>query len=212
MWVAWSVLGLLYAAAPLFAWCRIARTRQAGPAVAVALLAAAGLLVAAQHGLVEVPRPDAHFLFALAAAALIAVGLAVERAQEGPGPEEWSHRRRGTAGLLAVQVVLALSGGLLYALVNNGASLPPASALPPLPDGLTVISQDAGCGSGNCFRTQVIGSTAGLSRDGIVRRLNLPHETCRANGWLFDRRDRCVGVQASDGRIVRYVSLSDLVG
>ncbi|MEU3833292.1 hypothetical protein [Streptomyces microflavus] len=42
----WSLLGVLFAAVPLIAWSRIARTRGVGYATSAVLFAAGGLLVA----------------------------------------------------------------------------------------------------------------------------------------------------------------------
>jgi hypothetical protein len=207
----WFLLGLVFAVVPPLTWGLIARTRQAGPTVGVALAACAGLLVAVQHGWVSAPRADAHLLHVPVAALLIAFGVGLERHQEGPGGSEWARRRSGVTGLLAAQFALTLCGALLYALTLS-AEVPPERAVPRLPAGLTVLSESSGCGSGNCYRLLEIGSTTGLTGEGIVRALGRPHETCRANGWLIDRRDLCTGVTVEGGRVKLYVTLADLVG
>ncbi|GAA0687731.1 hypothetical protein GCM10010193_47100 [Kitasatospora atroaurantiaca] len=207
----WSALGLLFAAVPLIAWAMVARTRQAGPVVGVALLACAGLLVAVQHGWVSASRADAHAVYVPVTGLLIGFGVLLERHQEGPGQGRWVHRRSGAVGLLVAQLALTLCGCALYVLMLAEPSEPPSARdVPKLPPGLTVVSQNSGCGTSNCYRTLVIGSTTGLSPDGIVHALGRPHETCRPNGWLLDRRDLCIGVTASDERVVLYVALNGL--
>ncbi|MDX3852755.1 hypothetical protein [Streptomyces sp. AK02-01A] len=205
-----TALGLLFAAVPLIAWGMVARTRVIGSVFGAVLLACAGLLIAVQHGWVPAHRVDAHALYALGTALLVAFGGSLERRLEGRAPAEWVHRRNGAVGLLGTQIALTLCGCLLYVAVA-GASVPSARAVPPLPPGLTVLARHSGCGSGNCYRLLEIGSTSRLSREEIVRKLDRPHETCRPNGWLLDRRDLCVGVDDSGDQIRLYVTLSDLM-
>ncbi|MFE3017420.1 MFS transporter [Streptomyces sp. NPDC059256] len=212
MWLA--VLGLIFAAVPPIAWWRLARTRLIGWAVAVPLLMGAAVLVAVQHGWVIGLRADAHLVYAVAGTALIVCGCAWEHHQEGPGSRAWAHRRNGAIGLLGTLLAVTGAGSLLYALLMTEASMPSARAVPPLPAGLTVLSETSSCGSGNCYRLLEIGSTNGLSRDEIVRTLDRPRETCRPNGWLLDRRDLCIGVDDSEdprGRVLLYVTLSNLL-
>ncbi|MFF0445633.1 hypothetical protein ACFYT4_04280 [Streptomyces sp. NPDC004609] len=205
----WVALGLLYAAVPLVAWWLLARTRRIGPPVGAVLLTGAVVLVAVQHGWIPTYRADAHLVYAVCAALLLAVGTTLEGRYAGQGPEVWARRRSKAVGLVGVQLALTVCGSVLYSLALE-ASLPPMRAVPPLPPGLTVVGHHSSCGSGSCFRQLEIGSTTGLSREEIIRTLDRPHETCRANGWLLDRRDLCIGVDDSDERRVRiYVSLSN---
>ncbi|MEU9128653.1 MFS transporter [Kitasatospora sp. NPDC048540] len=208
----WSALGLLFAAVPPAAWWLLARTRQTGPVVAVALAAAAGALLAVQHGWTPVGRADAHLLYALVAVVLIVGGVLLERQQEGPGRDRWIRRRRAATGLLAAQLAVTLLGSLLYVLTTAEPSGPPSARdVPQLPPGLVELSQQTGCGTGNCFRLVVVGSTTGLSPAETARALGRPKETCRPNGLLLDRRKLCVGVRATEERVVLYVTLSGLL-
>ncbi|MGW0853823.1 MFS transporter [Streptomyces sp. NPDC002690] len=213
--LAWTLVGLAYAVLPLLVWWRMARTPLVGTAVAVALAAVGGLLVAVQHlWLTVVPRPDAHLVFAVVAPLIVAAGVVWERSEEGPAPDQdsWTIRRNGAIGVLGTQFALTLVASLLYALVLTGASTPSASAIPVLPAGLTVESQSEGCGSSNCYRLLTIGSESGLSYQEIVRRLGITHEKCRPNGWLLDRRDLCIGLNPNRANQVEmYVTLSDLI-
>ncbi|MFI6288506.1 hypothetical protein ACIBCM_27800 [Streptomyces sp. NPDC051018] len=203
----WVAAGLLFAVVPLVAWWLLARTRRIGPPVAAVLLAGAVVLVAV-HGWISAYRADAHLVHAVGAALLIAVGTALERRHAGPGTRAWAGNRSAATGLLGVHLALTVCGSVLYSLALE-ASLPSARAVPALPPDLTVVGKRSGCGSGSCFHELEIGSTRGLSREEIIRALDRPHETCRPNGWLLDRRDLCVGVDDSDATTVRlYVSLS----
>lgn len=208
----WSVLGILFAAAPLVVWRMIARSRGVGLTIGGFLLAEACLLVAAQQGWLSVPRADAHLIHSVLAPLIVAFGAVLEHGEKGPGPAEWIPRRNGAIGFLGTQFALILVASLLYVLLNSeGSDAPPASAVPDLPPGLTVVSQGTGCGSGGCYRTVRIGSTENLSRQEIIRRLNRPHESCRPNGWLLDRRDLCIGVTDNGQYPVLYLSLSNLI-
>ncbi|MFI1227364.1 MULTISPECIES: MFS transporter [unclassified Streptomyces] len=208
----WTLLGLLFAAVPLIVWTRIARTRGAGIAVGAALFAAGALLVAVQHGgVTAIPRADGHLLFAVLTPLLVIVGVRLERAQAGPAPETWERRRSTSVGVLGTQFALTLAGSLLAFLLAGEASVPSAEDVPELPPGLTVVSEGSGCGSSSCARSVTVGSRDGLTAAEIVRRLDRPHETCRANGWLLDRRPLCVGVREANGKVQLYVSLGNLI-
>ncbi|MFF3751482.1 MFS transporter [Streptomyces sp. NPDC002018] len=216
-----GVLGLLFAAVPLIAWGKMARTPGVGSAVGAALLVCACLLIAVQHGRVFAYKAEAHALYAVFAALLIAFGRKLERDREAPGTAEGSRRWNWAVGLLRLHLAFTVCGCLLYALLQTEASMPSSRDIPPLPAGLTVLSRGGHCGSSSCAHLLKIGSTTGLSRDEILRKLNRPHETCRPNGWLLDRRDLCIGVQEvsnqygtvdDPGDHVRlYVSLSGLL-
>ncbi|MET9928915.1 MULTISPECIES: MFS transporter [unclassified Streptomyces] len=209
----WSLLGLLFAAVPLIAWARTARTRTTGLAVGGVLLAAGALLVAVQHGWdAGIPRADAHLLLGVAAPAVIWCGVRLERAQEGPESEEWARRRSRSVGLLGTHFGLTLVGCLLAFLLAGGAAVPPAEHVPDLPPGLTVLSEGSSCGSSSCTRSVTVGSRDGLTNAEIRHRLgHSPSWTCRPNGWLLDRRDRCVGVTEVGGKVQLNVTLSDLI-
>ncbi|WP_299530067.1 MFS transporter [uncultured Streptomyces sp.] len=209
--VLWTLVGVAYAAVPPIAWWKLTRVRGTGIAVAVPLVAGALLLVAVQHGWVVTHRADAHLVHAVLAPLVVAGGALLERARVGPFPEEWAPRVNGAIGVLGMQFALTAVLCLLYVVMGSGASVPPSSAVPALPAGLTVVREGESCGSSICSRVVVVGSTEGLSRSEILRRLDRPHETCRPNGRLLDRRPLCVGVRNDGEDVVMYVSLSDLV-
>ncbi|WP_018489533.1 MULTISPECIES: hypothetical protein [unclassified Streptomyces] len=209
----WSPLGLLFATVPVLAWARTARTRNGGTAVGAVLAAAGALLVAVQHGWVTgIPRADAHLLFGVTTPLVIWCGVRWERARRGPASEEWERRRSRSAGVLGAYAGLTVVGSLVAFLLAGEANVPPKEAVPALPPGLVALSEDTSCGSSSCARTVIVGSRDGLTNAEIVRRLDHPSGwTCRANGWLLDRRDLCVNVAEVNGEVRLNVSLSDLI-
>ncbi|MEV5617827.1 MFS transporter [Streptomyces bacillaris] len=209
----WPLLGLLFAAVPVLVWARTARTRDRGTAVGAVLAVAGALLVSVQHGWVTgIPRADAHLLFGVTAPLVIWCGVRWERARRGPASEEWERRRSRSVGVLGAYVGLTVVGSLVAFLLAGEANVPPKEAVPALPPGLVALSEDTSCGSSSCARTVTVGSRDGLTNTEIIRRLDHPSGwTCRANGWLLDRRDLCVNVAEVNGEVQLNVSLSDLI-
>ncbi|MGP3635851.1 hypothetical protein ACTU45_21220 [Streptomyces sp. 24-1644] len=204
-----TILGILFAVAPAVVWMTIARTRATGLAIGGALLAGAGALVSVQQGWIGAPRPDAHLVFTVLAPLLIACGAGLEGRHEDSPPPEWIPRRNGAIGFLGTQFALTLVVGLLYSLMlTEGSDAPPARAVPPLPAGITVVSEGTNCGSGGCYRLVAVDSEDGLTRPEIIRRLDLQQETCRSSGWLLDWRDVCVGARDNGTNVVIYASWS----
>ncbi|MGW8883105.1 hypothetical protein [Streptomyces sp. NPDC055749] len=201
----WTVLGILFAAAPLIVWTTIARTRGVGFAVGGALLAGACVLIGVQQDWITAPRTDAHLLYTALAPLLIACGAGLEGRHENSPPPEWIPRRNGAIGFLGTQFALTLVVGLLYALMlTEGSDAPPARAVPPLPPGITVVDEGTSCGSGGCWRVVTVAGKGGQSRPEIIRELNLQQETCRPSGWLLDWRDVCVGARDNGRNVVIY--------
>ncbi|CAL9339645.1 hypothetical protein [Streptomyces sp. enrichment culture] len=201
------VLGILFAVAPAVVWMTIARTRPVGFAIGGTLLAGAGLLISVQQGWIHAPGPDAHLLFTALAPLLIACGARLEGRHENSPPAEWVPRRNRAIGFLAMQFALTLVVGLLYALMlSEGSDAPPSEALPSVPQGISMVDEGIGCGSGGCWRTATVISTDGLSRPEIIRELGLQQESCRSSGWLLDWRDVCVGARDNGKGVTVYAS------
>ncbi|MFF8633616.1 hypothetical protein ACF052_05345 [Streptomyces pilosus] len=202
-----NVLGILFAVAPAVVWMTIARTRPVGFAIGGTLLAGAGLLISVQQGWIHAPGPDAHLLFTALAPLLIACGAGLEGRHENSPPAEWVPRRNRAIGFLAMQFALTLVVGLLYALMlSEGSDAPPSEALPSVPQGISMVDEGIGCGSGGCWRTATVISTDGLSRPEIIRELGLQQESCRSSGWLLDWRDVCVGARDNGKNVTVYAS------
>ncbi|MFC9243187.1 hypothetical protein ACFT7S_03805 [Streptomyces sp. NPDC057136] len=201
----WTVLGILFAVAPVVVWMTIARTRPIGFAIGGALLAGGGVLISVQQGWIDAPRPDAHLVYTALAPLLIACGAGLEGRHESSPPPEWIPRRNGAIGFLGTQFALTLVVGLLYALmITEGSDAPSARAVPPLPPGITVVDEGTNCGSGGCWRVVTVTSEDGLSRPEIIRKLDLQQETCRPSGWLLDWRDVCVGARDNGKNVAIY--------
>ncbi|MFC7993186.1 hypothetical protein ACFUV2_28245 [Streptomyces pilosus] len=202
-----TVLGILFAVAPAVVWMTIARTRPVGFATGGTLLAGAGLLISVQQGWIHAPGPDAHLLFTVLTPLLIACGAGLEGRHENSPPSEWVPRRNKAIGFLGMQFALTLVVGLLYALMlSEGSDAPPSEALPSVPQGISMVDEGIGCGSGGCWRTATVVSTDGLSRPEIIRELGLQQESCRSSGWLLDWRDVCVGARDNGKNITIYAS------
>ncbi|WP_326705513.1 hypothetical protein [Streptomyces cyaneofuscatus] len=200
-------LGILFAVAPAVVWTTLARTRPIGLAIGGTLLAGAGLLIGVQRGWIEAPRPDAHLLFTALAPLLIACGVGLEGRHGNPPPPRWTYRRNGAIGFLGTQFALTLAVGLVYALLlSEGSDAPPSKALPSLPAGISITDEGIGCGSGGCYREATVTSEDGLSRPEIIRELGLQQESCRANGWLLDWRDVCVGARDNGKNVIVYAT------
>ncbi|MEU8763929.1 hypothetical protein [Streptomyces sp. NPDC048659] len=200
-----TALGILFAVAPAAVWATLARTRAVGLAIGATLLAGAGLLISVQQTWISAPRPDAHLLFTILAPLLVACGAGLEGRREGTPPPKWISLRNGAIGILGTQFGLTLVVGLLYALlISEGSDAPPSKALPTMPPGISMTSEGIGCGSGGCWRLATVASEDGLSRPEIIRTLGLQRERCRANGWLLDWRDVCVGARDNGENVTIY--------
>ncbi len=200
-----TLLGILFAVAPVVVWMTIARTRPIGFAIGGTLLAAAGLLISVQRGWIDAPRPDAHLVFTALAPLLIACGAGLEGRHENSPSPEWASRRNGAMGFLGMQFILTLVAGLLYALmISEGSDAPPSKALPALPPGISMVDEGTSCGSGGCWRVATVTSEDGLSRPEIIRELGLQQESCRSSGWLLDWRDVCVGARDNGRNVTIY--------
>lgn len=201
------VLGILFAVTPAVVWTTIARTRLVGFAIGGLLLVGASLLISVQRGWIDAPGPDSHLVFTVLAPLLIACGAGLEGQHGGSPPPEWISRRNGAIGFLGMQFALTLVVGLLYAVViSDGSEAPPSKALPSLPPGISAIDEGTSCGSGGCWRAATVAGADGLSRPEIIRELGLQQESCRANGWLLDWRDVCVGARDNGEHVIVYAT------
>jgi hypothetical protein len=187
-----------------------------GIPVAALLIGGAVLVVASATGRIAAHgRAEICVLFLPAAALVVGVGALFERTHLGPRPKPGphaSHHAGVAAGVLVVQALLAVVVGGLYSLVAfSQAEVPPVNTVPRVPAGLVAGEPSGSCGSSVCALLVAVSSTDGASADEIVRRLGRPHETCRPNGVLLDRRPRCIGVQRSGDTVQLYVTIRDLV-
>lgn len=131
-----------------------------------------------------------------------------------PPSSRRGRRRQVGVSVLVVGVLLASIALLLslrYLIGFMDPEVPPASAVPELPDGLSVVAEREHCGSRSCARELLINGPPGTSANMVVARLDRPQATCRPNGWL-DSRPLCVGVNRYGDEVWLYVSLSERTG
>lgn len=121
--------------------------------------------------------------------------------------------KRVLLGVGALVGVLFAAAGFVVLLnftVYVEASVPPRSDLPELPDGLSIVNETEGCGSGSCYREFDIEGHRGESPEAILDRLP-SEEECSAH-TLIDRRPLCVGYRLGPNGPRGYVSLGEWQG
>jgi hypothetical protein len=114
----------------------------------------------------------------------------------------WRTVVRVLAGIgVAVAAVLAAP---VVSLSLDEAAVPPSSAAPPLPAGVTVANDELRCGSGGCFHELTLTGPPEDSPADLAASVGPPGETCRARS-LLDRRQVCTGVDVFGTRVVLHV-------
>ncbi len=99
-------------------------------------------------------------------------------------------RRAGAAGAAVglVLLVVWLAGPVLWVELDE-AGTPP---VPAFPDGVQVVDEGIGCGSGGCWRELTL-SWSGHGRDAVRARVGLDDAGRRCDAMsVLDRRVRCV--------------------
>jgi hypothetical protein len=122
-----------------------------------------------------------------------------------------------------VKRVLLGAGLAIGMLVTAGAALvllnlvyfwepevPSSDELPDLPDGLRVVHETEGCGSGSCYRQfEIVGGSTDTPED-ILAQLPSDEECTRHS--LVDWRPLCVGYRSGPDRAMGYISLGKWQG
>ncbi|BCY10572.1 hypothetical protein L3i22_056600 [Actinoplanes sp. L3-i22] len=68
-------------------------------------------------------------------------------------------------------------GSFVYLSVFGGeGSLPPASRVPEVPAGATVVGEDTACGSGGCWRVLKVRPAAGQTAEDLARQMGVDGE------------------------------------
>ena len=88
------------------------------------------------------------------------------------------------------------------------AAIPPASEIP---DGITVVSDEKGCGSGGCWRELRVRPRESQSADELAAALGLERERCTARSWL-DRRRVCTGGNVVGDEVRMYQQYDRIPG
>lgn len=92
---------------------------------------------------------------------------------------------------LAAIAVVALALPPLSLAVDEMA-MPPASALPALPEGARVTGEEMGCGSGGCWLELTVDAPRGMSDEELKAEVLPDGEECAFRGVL-DLRRVCAG-------------------
>ncbi|MBM7519881.1 hypothetical protein [Nocardioides nitrophenolicus] len=112
----------------------------------------------------------------------------------------------GVVGTLLAMGVLVLAMNLTLYLET---SVPPRSALPDLPDGLSRSGDTENCGSGSCYREFTVVGAPGDSAADVLDRL--PDDHCGRHS-LVDWRRLCVGYRIQGDLVIGSVSLGKWLG
>lgn len=101
---------------------------------------------------------------------------------------------RGVVALAAIAVVaLALPP---LSLAVDEMAMPPASALPALPEGARVTGEEMGCGSGGCWLELTVDAPPGMSGDELAA--EMPSGTVCSFQGVFDLRRVCSWVMKTE--------------
>lgn len=210
----WFGIAVLLVLLPLAHWQVRARSRSVGLAVGVPLVAWAALVLLFLLDAVELRnRGEFYALYLPVAALLVGLGSVVERLRLGPRTKQrLQGRARAIVVGFRVELLLGLPLALLLSLITVGeAEVPSASAAPALPPGFSAVTVGEGCGNGHhatCGRTLEVTAPPGLTREQARRLLPIGDHRCEPYGWLIDRRDFCVLVEESGGRIEIVLTMS----
>jgi len=215
------ILGLVFAVVSLVCWALMARTARVGWIVAAVLAACgAGELGLADGWFLSGEKRTLMAALALLMPIVIVFGIATER--EAGARRSRSGSLRGIVAMVVSVAYLGLSFTVipllvLLSLYNGPAYVPSGAEVLPLPAGLAAAADhDQGCSSGShttCSRQFLIVSAAGLPAGQVAQRLRdyltrvhgwtLSPDVgggwggCRSEGWLLDRQQVCIDVDAA---------------
>lgn len=79
------------------------------------------------------------------------------------------------AAVSTVVLVAACGWGAWYSMLSEG-SLPPESAMPEVPAGVTVVERGEECGSGGCWRVMTLRPAAGQTPQELAAAMGLTGE------------------------------------
>jgi hypothetical protein len=202
---------------PLLCWLLMARTgrqRWLG-GLAVAVWGVLFLSVAQRWIILSEQISVLALLTGILVATFTIVLVSGRRSADSPMTPRM-HLGMGLAGAYCL-MILFYGGGLALVMKGEHAYVPPSSELLPLPDGLTVLSNDdegcAGNSSTFCRRVFDVGGPTPQNIAGtLVEHLNRKHgwhlnpatpdgksDRCRNQGFLLDRNELCASIFQHDG-------------
>jgi hypothetical protein len=212
-----GLLALAQLGTPFACWFMLARVPAIRWGVCLVLLLLVAPTVGLYVGWIDTRAQVELILgYAPASAAIIGVGMLLQRKHARDLPPLRPHRTKGKVLLLIYVSFMVLCCSPVAVRAVNEPFTPPDSELIPLPSGLVLIDdQDLGCGSGDCSRSFSIGSTDGASTNEIVaavwKHLEVNHgwadstTACRPQGWLLDHSELCVEVDIGPSRQVHVL-------
>jgi hypothetical protein len=212
-----GLLALALIGAPLVCWAMLARVPAIRWGIGLVLALFIAGIVGLSAGWIDTrARLELFVGFAPASAAVVGVGLLLQRKRVRELPPLHPHRRAGRVLLLSYLALMVLCCTPVAIRMENEPYTPSDGELLPLPSGLVVVEdKELGCGSGVCSRSFTIGSSDGASPEqiaAVVRsHLAVSHgwedspKPCRPNGWLIDRSELCVLVAVGPDRQVHVL-------
>ena len=114
---------------------------------------------------------------------------------------------RRTVGPALTGIIVFVALVLLWPVVSlalDEGAVPPLSAVPPLPPGVTIGQEELRCGSGGCYHHLALWVPHDQRPAEAAAGLGAPHETCR-RASLLDRRRVCSGAAVDGRRVVLYL-------
>ncbi|MFJ8043873.1 hypothetical protein ACIRBX_25565 [Kitasatospora sp. NPDC096147] len=206
------VLFVIYAALPVLCWAVMARTLDIGVPVGLALLIGAVTVSGHSLGLWTFRgAPECYLWYGLLGGPLIVGAVYAERRLLSGPRAEPRPRRVSVATVVfgihfgGVALLAVPAWALMFGQAGGAYGAPPD-----LPPGFSLSAgSPEGCGSSVCTRSWEVRSEAALPAEEIVRRLAVVKEPCRPNGWVLDRRPRCLTIDSLDGRVRLSISIAD---
>lgn len=206
-----GVQALLWLSVPVIAWLLTARTREVGVPVAVVLLLGLGAGVAVvATGVLTRGRLELGIGYAVAAAILVVAAWMSQEEQAASAANSAARNALHVLAFAAVgcQVVVAAWAALGILFMSASADMVAADEMPDLGTGFTPAREDdASCGSGSCYRIRAYAVAPEVPEDDVAELVR--GSECRPNGWLLDRRERCVEYRLSGRKLTVTVSLAD---
>ena len=87
-----------------------------------------------------------------------------------------------------VGLVLTYEAGAVVLAELDEGGIPPASAVPALPQGVTITGDGMGCGSGGCWRELNLSGPPGQSPADLAASVAPAGQTCTGRNWITARR------------------------
>ncbi|MGW6005200.1 hypothetical protein ACWFNS_05220 [Oerskovia enterophila] len=87
-----------------------------------------------------------------------------------------------------VGLALTYEAGAILLAESDEGGIPPASAVPALPQGVTITTDGMGCGSGGCWRELTLSGPPGQSPTDLAASVAPAGQACTGRSWITARR------------------------